>query len=249
MPRASWAPTGARVASAGDATPAAGFVPRPVGVARTAAGPAATVRRQVVRTAAAACGPAATEADAAHPTCRGSSAGVACTRGEAVVPHRRDEVAPTFFRSRAQAWLPQPAVAAARSLAASPADAWPGRAGAPVAGVSPAPRFEGESSAERIVPPVSVVAAQQVTRQPVRALALRLSLRQPVILRLLELLARSRQGVLHRFQREAVVRPRRRVVAPRRRPGLRQAAPRRLRPVAARASVAAVAAQVMVAAE
>src|SRR5262245_11645309 len=144
-----------------------------------AAASAVTVPSQVSRTAVAAVrAPAVTEADAAHPTCRVSLAAVACTPGEAGVPRRQDEAPLEPFQSRAtQAWLRRLAVAAARSLAASPADAWPARAGVPVVGPSLAPRFEGESSAARSVPRVPAAAAQRVTRPRVRAAVLRLSLR------------------------------------------------------------------------
>jgi hypothetical protein len=219
VPRASRAPTGARVASAADATPAGGFVQRPVGVAQTAAGPAVRALLRVARTAAVARGRAATVTAVAHPACRVSSAGAACMRGVAVEPRRRQGGAvPESFQSRApQAWLRQPVVAApARSSAASLADAWPGRGGAPAKASCLAPRFEAESSVEQSVPSVTVVAAQRVLRRQVRSAALRLPLRQPVVLRLEELQARSRSGVLHRLQREAVVRPRRRVAVPRR---------------------------------
>jgi len=244
VPRASRAPTGARVESAGDATPAAGFVQRPVGVDQTAAGPAARVPLRVARIAVVARGRAATVTDVAHPACRVSSAGVACMRGVAVEPRpRQDGMALASSQSRApQAWLQQPVVAAAaRSSAGLLADAWPGRGGAPAAAPCLAPRFEAESSAEQSVPSVTAVGEQQVLRRQVRAAALRLSLRQPVVLRLEELQARSRSGVLHRLQQEAVVRPRRRVAVPRRQPELQQAL-RPPRPVAAPAAAVQVAA-------
>jgi hypothetical protein len=145
------------------------------------------------------CAPAATAADAAPPTCPESSDAPASTAAEALARHRRVEPAPECVPLQAwRVWLlPREAPAVARCAAASPADALPARAGARVAVFARALRCEAGSSVERIVQRVPM-AAQQTRLQRWAWEALRLSPRQPVVLRFGAARERSRLEVLHR---------------------------------------------------
>jgi len=145
------------------------------------------------------CAPAATAADAAPPTCPESSDAPASTAPEALARHRRVEPAPECVPLEAlRVWLlPREAPAGARCAAASPVDVSPAQAGARVAASCPAPRCEAESSVERIVQRVPM-AAQQTRLQRWAWEALRLSPRQPVVLRFGAARERSRLEVLHR---------------------------------------------------
>ena len=145
------------------------------------------------------CAPAATAADAAPPTCPESSDAPASTAPEALARDRRVEPAPECVRLQAlRVWLlPREAPVGARCAAASPVDVSPAQAGARVAASCPAPRCEAESSVERIVQRVPM-AAQQTRLQRWAWEALRLSPRQPVVLRFGAARERSRLEVLHR---------------------------------------------------
>ena len=145
------------------------------------------------------CAPAATAADVGPPTCPESSDAPASTAPEALARDRRVEPAPECVRLQAlRVWLlPREAPVGARCAAASPADALPAQADAQVAASCPAPRCEAESSVERIVQRVPM-AAQQTRLQRWAWEALRLSPRQPVVLRFGAARERSRLEVLHR---------------------------------------------------
>ena len=145
------------------------------------------------------CAPAATAADVAPPTCPESSDAPASTAPEALARDRRVEPAPECVPLQAlRVWLlPREAPVGARCAAASPVDVLPAQAGARVAASCPAPRCEAESSVERIVQRVPM-AAQQTRLQRWAWEALRLSPRQPVVLRFGAARERSRLEVLHR---------------------------------------------------
>ena len=145
------------------------------------------------------CAPAATAADVGPPTCPESSDAPASTAPEALARHRRVEPVPECVPLQAlRVWLlPREAPAGARCAAASPVDVSPAQAGARVAASCPAPRCEAESSVERIVQRVPM-AAQQTRLQRWAWEALRLSPRQPVVLRFGAARERSRLEVLHR---------------------------------------------------
>lgn len=164
-----------------------------------AAVPRGSVALPGAQTLVVVCAPAATAADAAPPTCPGSSDAAASTVPEALGRHRRVESATECVPSQAlRAWLlPQEAPVVARCAAASPVDALPARAGARVAVFARALRCEAGSSVERIVQKVPMAAPQT---RPQRAAweALRLALRQPVVLRFRAARERSRPEVLHR---------------------------------------------------
>jgi hypothetical protein len=198
-----------------------------------AAVPRGPVALPGAQTPAVVCAQAATAVDAAPPTCPGSSDAAANTVPEALGRHRRVALATECVPSQAwrQVWLlpqaVQEAPVVARCAAASPVDVLPVRAGARVAASCPAPRCEAESSVERIVQRVPT-AAQETPLRRWAWEALRLSPRQPVVLRFVAARERSRPEVLHRRQQEAVVRLRRRVAASLRlRPVLRRARARR----------------------
>jgi hypothetical protein len=175
--------------------------------------------------AAAACARAVTEVAAARQASPASSDVAARTPPDEVValPHHLAVVLPKcVLLQPPQALFPRPAAReVARSSAVLPADASPERAAVPVAVSCPVLRFEGESSAARTVP--SVVAEQLALLLRQGAEVLRLSPRQPAVLRSEALRAQSRLEVLHRLRLEVEVRLRQRVVAPQRQPGLRQA--------------------------
>ena len=188
--------------------------------------------RDVRTRRAAASVPAATEADVVRRACLASSAAPESRPGAEVAPHRRDAaMSESVLHLVLPAWpLPPVVRAAARCAAASPGDAWQGQADAPVAVSYPVPRCAAGLSAERTALAMLVLAPAlvQPRRAQVQGVVLRPSLRQPVVLRLEALRERSRLGVLHRLQREAVVRPRQRVAAARRQPGFQQARAQRL---------------------
>jgi len=144
------------------------------------------------------CAPAATAADAAPPTCPESSDAPVSTAPAALARHRPVEPAPECVPLVAlRVWLlPREAPAVARCAAASPVDVSPAQAGARVAASCPAPRCEAESSVERIVLRVPM-AAQQTRLRRWASEALRLSPRQPVVLRFGAARERSRPEVLH----------------------------------------------------
>jgi hypothetical protein len=172
-----------------------------------------------------ACAPAAMAADAVRRASLASSDAVGYRQGAAIDREQSAQEPVQSLVRRASPWPPG-ALVVGRCAAVSPADAWRVQADAPAVVSCLVPRCGAGSSAERTAH-LAVAVLAPVLRRQVQG-ALRPSLRQPVVLRLEALRERSRLGVLHRVQQEAVVRPRQRVTAPRRQPELQQVRVRRL---------------------
>jgi hypothetical protein len=141
--------------------------------------------------------PAATAMAAAHRACP-VSWNEADTQDEAAARHRV-VMSPAYVRltvSQASRQRPEAPVVA-RCAAASPADVLPARVDARVAAPCPVPRCEAESSAEQIalLAMLEPQALQTWGQEPLRQVPQR-----PVVLRQQRVRARSRLGVLHRFQ-------------------------------------------------
>jgi hypothetical protein len=191
-----------------------------------AAFPAEPVPGLDARTRAAVSAPAVTVADVARPACPGSSDAAANRVDEAVARHQVERAKACVQSQALPAWRRQrEAPAAARYAAVSPAGASLVRAAVQVAASYLAPRCEAGSLVEQTVLPAAML-AQQALRRRVRV-ALRLSPRQPVVLRRGRVRKRSRPEVLHRQQQEVVVRLRQWVGVRRSRPVPRLARVRR----------------------